>query len=72
MTIRDSAGVIVEAGVLEFGAISPSNAAICEFKFRISGVPTGSKFFTVAVGSGAPVTVSSDDLFGPGVVLQPN
>ncbi|WP_410652106.1 hypothetical protein [Amycolatopsis sp. cmx-4-54] len=72
VTIRDSANAIVAAGVLEFGAISPSNVAVCEFNFRIPGVPTGSKFFTVAVGSGAPAPVSSDDLFGPGVVLQPN
>lgn len=72
VTIRDSANAIVAAGALEFGAISPSNRSTCEFKFRIPGVPTGSRFFTVAVGTGAPATVSSDDLFGPGVILRPN
>ncbi|OXM43407.1 hypothetical protein [Amycolatopsis alba] len=72
VTVRDSADTIVAAGVLEFGAISPLNVSICEFRFRISGVPTGSKFFTVAVSGSNPATVSADDLFGPGVVLRPN
>lgn len=58
VTVYDDAGKVVDAGALGAGRYaSEDSTAPCLFRFSMSGVPGGSKFYQVEISHRGKVTV---------------